>query len=61
MLRQQWEREGQTAFRSLADYIAPVESGRADYLGAFAVTAGLGAEELARDVRGGPRRLQRAS
>ncbi len=47
MLRQQWKREGQTAFRSLADYIAPVESGRADYLGAFAVTAGLGAEELA--------------
>ena len=47
MLRQQWEREGQTAFRSLADYLAPVESGRPDYLGAFAVTAGVGAEELA--------------
>jgi 5-methyltetrahydrofolate--homocysteine methyltransferase len=46
MLRQQWEREGQTSFRSLADYLAPVESGRADYLGAFAVTAGIGAEEL---------------
>jgi 5-methyltetrahydrofolate--homocysteine methyltransferase len=45
-LRQQWEREGQTAFRSLADYIAPVESGRADYLGAFAVTAGLGTDVL---------------
>ena len=28
MLRQQWEREGQTSFRSLADYIAPVDSGR---------------------------------
>jgi 5-methyltetrahydrofolate--homocysteine methyltransferase len=47
MLRQQWEREGQTSFRCLADYLAPVESGRVDYLGAFAVTAGLGAEELA--------------
>jgi 5-methyltetrahydrofolate--homocysteine methyltransferase len=47
MLRQQWEREGQTSFRSLADYLAPIESGRADYLGAFAVTAGVGAEELA--------------
>jgi 5-methyltetrahydrofolate--homocysteine methyltransferase len=47
MLRQQWEREGQTAFRSLADYIAPRDSGRRDYLGAFAVTAGDGAEELA--------------
>jgi 5-methyltetrahydrofolate--homocysteine methyltransferase len=47
MLRQQWEREGQTSFRSLADYLAPVESGVHDYLGAFAITAGLGAEELA--------------
>jgi 5-methyltetrahydrofolate--homocysteine methyltransferase len=48
MLRQQWEREGQTSFRSLADYVAPVASGVADYLGAFAVTAGVGAEELVR-------------
>ncbi len=47
MLRQQWEREGQTAFRSLADYVAPVESGLKDYVGAFALTGGLGAEELA--------------
>jgi 5-methyltetrahydrofolate--homocysteine methyltransferase len=46
MLRQQWEREGQTSFRSLADYVAPKESGRADYLGAFAVTAGAGMAEL---------------
>jgi 5-methyltetrahydrofolate--homocysteine methyltransferase len=46
MLRQQWEREGQTSFRSLADYIAPVSSGKADYLGAFAVTAGIGTDEL---------------
>ncbi len=46
MLRQQWERKGQTDFRSLADYIAPVESGRTDYLGAFAVTAGHGCDEL---------------
>ncbi|EMB18077.1 methionine synthase [Rhodopirellula europaea] len=45
-LRQQWERRGQKDFRSLADYIAPVDSGRKDYLGGFAVTAGLGAEEL---------------
>ncbi len=48
MLRQQWKREGQTTFRSLSDYIAPVGSGRADYLGAFAVTAGQGADELAK-------------
>ena len=44
MLRQQWEREGQTSFRSLADYIAPVETGLKDYLGGFAVTAGFGAD-----------------
>jgi 5-methyltetrahydrofolate--homocysteine methyltransferase len=47
MLRQQWEREGQTAFRSLADYLAPSSSGRADYVGAFAVTSGEGADDLA--------------
>ena len=45
-LRQQWERDGQTSFRSLADYVAPRESGIADYLGAFAVTAGLELESL---------------
>jgi 5-methyltetrahydrofolate--homocysteine methyltransferase len=48
-LRQQWEREGQTCFRSLADYIAPRSTGLADYLGAFAVTAGIGTEELVRE------------
>jgi 5-methyltetrahydrofolate--homocysteine methyltransferase len=46
MLRQQWQREGQKDFRSLADYVAPAGSGIADYLGAFAVTAGVGTEEL---------------
>jgi 5-methyltetrahydrofolate--homocysteine methyltransferase len=48
MLRQQWEREGQTSFRSLADYVAPVGSGIADHVGAFAVTAGAGTDELVR-------------
>src|SRR5207248_7300626 len=48
MLRQQWEREGQTSFRSLADYVAPVSSGKADYIGLFAVTAGFGCDELVR-------------
>lgn len=47
MLRQQWERPGQSDFRSLADYIAPLGSGRKDYLGAFAVTTGIGCDELA--------------
>jgi 5-methyltetrahydrofolate--homocysteine methyltransferase len=45
-LRQQWERDGQTSFRSLADYVAPRETGIPDYLGAFAVTAGLELESL---------------
>ncbi len=47
-LRQQWERKGQKAFYALADFIAPVDSGRKDYLGAFAVTTGIGADELAK-------------
>ncbi len=46
-LRQQWERKGQNDFRSLADYIAPIGSGREDYLGTFVVTTGHGADELA--------------
>jgi 5-methyltetrahydrofolate--homocysteine methyltransferase len=46
-LRQQWERKGQDTFYSLADFIAPLDSGRHDYLGAFAVTAGIGCDELA--------------
>jgi 5-methyltetrahydrofolate--homocysteine methyltransferase len=46
-LRQQWERKGQSDFRALADYIAPADSGREDYLGAFAVTTGIGCDELA--------------
>ncbi len=44
-LRQQWERVGQKCFHSLADFIAPLDSGRLDYIGAFAVTSGLGIEE----------------
>ena len=47
MLRQQWERKGQADFRSLADYIAPLDSGRLDYIGAFAVTTGIGCDALA--------------
>ncbi|HZL90146.1 MAG TPA: methionine synthase, partial [Pirellulaceae bacterium] len=45
-LRQQWERQGQKDFRALADYIAPLKSGRQDYIGAFAVTAGIGVDKL---------------
>ncbi len=46
MLRQQWERKGQNDFRCLSDYVAPVDSGRTDFVGAFAVTTGIGATEL---------------
>ncbi len=45
-LRQQWQPGGRDCFLALADFIAPLESGRIDYLGAFAVTAGIGAAEL---------------
>jgi 5-methyltetrahydrofolate--homocysteine methyltransferase len=45
-LRQQWERKGQECFRALADYVAPLDSGREDYVGAFVVTAGIGTDEL---------------
>jgi len=48
MLRQQEPAADRRPNRSLADYIAPRDSGVADYLGAFAVTAGLGADALVR-------------
>ena len=47
-LRQQWERKGQDVFHALADFVAPLESGRKDYVGAFACTAGHGCDELCR-------------
>ena len=47
MLRQQWQRKGQEHFRSLADFIAPVGSGREDYIGGFAVTAGIQIDQIA--------------
>jgi 5-methyltetrahydrofolate--homocysteine methyltransferase len=51
MLRQQWQRKGIKHYRSLADYLAPVGSGRADYMGGFAVTTGHGCDELAAAYR----------
>ncbi|WP_024440453.1 methionine synthase [Mycobacterium sp. UM_WGJ] len=44
-LRQQGEHRAGIPNRSLGDYIAPKETGLADYIGAFAVTAGLGSGE----------------
>jgi 5-methyltetrahydrofolate--homocysteine methyltransferase len=45
-LRQQANREGSEPCRSLADFIAPRETGLSDYIGAFAVTSGIGLKEL---------------
>jgi 5-methyltetrahydrofolate--homocysteine methyltransferase len=46
MLRQQEEVPDRGPNRSLADLVAPQSSGASDYVGAFAVTAGLGADDL---------------
>jgi 5-methyltetrahydrofolate--homocysteine methyltransferase len=53
-LRQQWRRKGQETFYSVADFVAPRGAQDAqgkpveDYIGAFALTAGLGTDELVR-------------
>ena len=44
-LRQQKSKPQDQAQLCLADFVAPVASGRADYIGAFAVTAGIGIDE----------------
>ncbi len=44
-LRQQGEGREGSARKSLADFVAPKETGLRDYVGAFAVTAGLGATD----------------
>jgi len=43
-LRQQGEHRSGIPNRSLGDYIAPKDTGLADYVGAFAVTTGLGSQ-----------------
>ncbi len=45
-LRQQANREGSEPCRSLADFIAPKETGLPDSIGAFAVTSGIGLKDL---------------
>ena len=47
-LRQQMARDGTRANLALADFVAPKETGLADYIGGFAVTAGIGEEDVAR-------------
>jgi 5-methyltetrahydrofolate--homocysteine methyltransferase len=46
-LRQQMARDGSRANLALADFVAPKETGIADYVGGFTVTAGVGAEDVA--------------
>jgi 5-methyltetrahydrofolate--homocysteine methyltransferase len=45
-LRQQANREGSEPCRSLADFIAPKETGLPDHIGAFAVTSGINLKDL---------------
>jgi 5-methyltetrahydrofolate--homocysteine methyltransferase len=47
-IRQQTDKPNGKPNLSLADFIAPADSGKTDYIGGFAVTAGLGVEELAK-------------
>ena len=50
-LRQQANREGSEPCRSLADFIAPKETGLPDHIGAFAVTSGICLKELCDSFR----------
>ncbi|HEU0277228.1 MAG TPA: methionine synthase [Rhodanobacteraceae bacterium] len=50
-LRQQADKPTERPNLSLADFIAPRESGKKDWIGGFAVTAGLGIEEHLEDFR----------
>ena len=47
MLRQQQSQGKNQSNRSLVDFVAPLNSGLTDYVGAFAVTAGIGVDDLA--------------
>jgi len=48
-LRQQDDKSANSAYLCLADFIAPKELGIVDYLGAFAVSAGFGVDNVARE------------
>jgi len=50
-LRQQANREGSEPCRSLADFVAPNQTGLSDHIGAFAVTSGIGLKELCDEFR----------
>jgi 5-methyltetrahydrofolate--homocysteine methyltransferase len=48
MLRQQAAKPNEQPYFCLADFVAPVSAALDDHIGAFAVTTGIGAEELGR-------------
>jgi 5-methyltetrahydrofolate--homocysteine methyltransferase len=50
-LRQQMDRNGQQPNYCLSDFIAPDSTGKADWLGAFAVSAGFGIEKQLQQFR----------
>ena len=50
-LRQQTNHDGNDPCRSLADFIAPKETGLPDHIGAFAVTSGIGLKEVCDSFR----------
>ena len=50
-LRQQMDKSGGRATLALADYVAPADRGIEDWIGGFAVTAGIGAAELAKEYQ----------
>lgn len=51
-LRQQAQKRANQPNSSLVDYISPKETGINDYIGFFAVTAGLGIEKLLKEAEG---------
>ncbi|MCB0873995.1 MAG: cobalamin-dependent protein, partial [Thermoleophilia bacterium] len=48
MLRQQREKATGKPYYCLADFVAPIDSGVPDWIGGFAITAGIGVDDLAR-------------
>jgi 5-methyltetrahydrofolate--homocysteine methyltransferase len=50
-LRQQMKRTSERANFALADFVAPKESGIADYIGAFCVSAGFGEDDVAKEFK----------
>jgi 5-methyltetrahydrofolate--homocysteine methyltransferase len=50
-LRQQSNKEGSEPCRSLADFVAPKQTGLTDHIGVFAVTSGIGLKDLCDSYR----------